>query len=100
MDEAHLLSTQLEENRKEDSRLSMGCLPRKRLFKVHYALDPSQEFIGPWESFGDPGQPSVIWPFGKYDIKFLEEEITTASCLVLAFGLARRYLKLSGLCSL
>ncbi|GKG60139.1 hypothetical protein Tco_0609803, partial [Tanacetum coccineum] len=34
----------------------MGCLPSKRLFKVAM-LDPSPEFIGPWETSGDPGQP-------------------------------------------
>ncbi|GJV13295.1 hypothetical protein Tco_1354836 [Tanacetum coccineum] len=33
-----------------------GVPPTKRLFRVP-TLDPSPEFIGPWGTFGDPGQP-------------------------------------------
>ncbi|GJU21882.1 hypothetical protein Tco_1155224 [Tanacetum coccineum] len=37
-----------------------GVPPTKRLFKVAM-LDPSPEFIGPWGTSGDPGQPCAIW---------------------------------------
>ncbi|GJY02973.1 hypothetical protein Tco_0361125 [Tanacetum coccineum] len=37
-----------------------GVPPTKRLFKVAM-LDPSPEFIGPWGTSGDPGQPRAIW---------------------------------------
>ncbi|GKD19087.1 hypothetical protein Tco_1208245, partial [Tanacetum coccineum] len=35
-----------------------GVPPTKRLFKVAM-LDPSPEFIGPWGTSGDPGQPRL-----------------------------------------
>ncbi|GKG31006.1 hypothetical protein Tco_0423494, partial [Tanacetum coccineum] len=35
-----------------------GVPPTKRLFKV-VMLDPSPEFIGPWGTSGDPGQPRL-----------------------------------------
>ncbi|GJR89049.1 hypothetical protein Tco_0213060 [Tanacetum coccineum] len=35
-----------------------GVPPTKRLFKVP-TLDPSPEFIGPWGTSGDPGQPRL-----------------------------------------
>ncbi|GJY15677.1 hypothetical protein Tco_0386099, partial [Tanacetum coccineum] len=36
-----------------------GVPPTKRLFRVAM-LDPSPEFIGPWGTSGDPGQPRLI----------------------------------------
>ncbi|GKB48290.1 hypothetical protein Tco_0899043 [Tanacetum coccineum] len=38
--------------------ISWGVPPMKRLFRVP-TLDPSPEFIGPWGTFGDPGQPRL-----------------------------------------
>ncbi|GKD15397.1 hypothetical protein Tco_1199804, partial [Tanacetum coccineum] len=35
-----------------------GVPPTKRLFRVP-TLDPSPEFIGPWGTSGDPGQPRL-----------------------------------------
>ncbi|GJU50750.1 hypothetical protein Tco_1220305 [Tanacetum coccineum] len=35
-----------------------GVPPTKRLFRVP-TLDPSPEFIGPWGTSGDPGQPRM-----------------------------------------
>ncbi|GKF06595.1 hypothetical protein Tco_0037263 [Tanacetum coccineum] len=42
--------------KKEDRLDKHGVPPTKRLFRVP-TLDPSPEFIGPWGTFGDPGQP-------------------------------------------
>ncbi|GJR07582.1 transcription factor GTE4-like protein isoform X1 [Tanacetum coccineum] len=44
--------------KKEDRLDKHGVPPTKRLFRVP-TLDPSPEFIGPWGTFGDPGQPRL-----------------------------------------
>ncbi|GJR53698.1 hypothetical protein Tco_1404219 [Tanacetum coccineum] len=59
MENASLLTHKTLISIKKEDRLDKhGVPPTKRLFRVP-TLDPSPEFIGPWGTFGDPGQPRL-----------------------------------------
>ncbi|GJU75194.1 hypothetical protein Tco_1272264 [Tanacetum coccineum] len=60
MENASLLTHKTLISIKKEDRLDKhGVPPTKRLFRVP-TLDPSPEFIGPWGTFGDPGQPRLL----------------------------------------
>ncbi|GKF16529.1 reverse transcriptase domain-containing protein, partial [Tanacetum coccineum] len=58
----------------KDAHTKHGVPPTKRLFRVP-TLDPSPEFIGPWGTFGDPGQPRLVCPL-QSSVLYRSFEIT------------------------